>query len=150
MLTCTAVIAGNDANINTVVELTWDQRKRSRYKAKTQCGQDIGWMLERGKTLADNDCLLAEDGTKVRVLAAMENVSVVHSQDPWLLARAAYHLGNRHMPLQVGQGWLRYQYDYVLDDMVRGFGFEVEQAQQPFEPENGAYGEHGGHHHHEH
>jgi urease accessory protein len=64
-----------------------------------------------------------------------------------LFARACYHLGNRHVPLQVGHGWLRYQNDYVLDDMLRQLGLDVKHEQAPFEPENGAYGEHGGHSH---
>ena len=68
--------------------------------------------------------------------------------DPWSLARAAYHLGNRHVALQVGSGWLRYLHDHVLDDMVRGLGFEVVVEEAPFEPEAGAYGGHGHSHSH--
>ena len=130
-----------------IVDLSWDQRKRSRYKSETRCGQPMGWMIERGKVLSDGDCLLADDGRLILVRAALEDVSVVVADNPWLLAKAAYHLGNRHMPLQLGEGWLRYQYDYVLDDMVRGFDLEVKRQQRPFHPENGAYGNHGGHGH---
>jgi urease accessory protein len=64
----------------------------------------------------------------------------VRAGDPWQLARASYHLGNRHVALQIGQGWLRYQHDYVLDDMVRGLGLDVTVEEAPFEPEGGAYG----------
>lgn len=147
MLTCRQVVAAAQGMTALTVDLTWDQRKRSRYKSETRCGQAMGWMIERGKVLNDGDCLLADDGQLIRVKAALEDVSVVLADNPWLLSRAAYHLGNRHMPLQLGEGWLRYQHDYVLDDMVRGFGLEVERLKRPFHPENGAYGNHGGHSH---
>ena len=75
----------------------------------------------------------------IRVLAAPETVSTVRCADPHLLARAAYHLGNRHVPLQIDPGLLRYQHDHVLDDMLRGLGLTVETEQAPFEPEAGAY-----------
>jgi len=75
----------------------------------------------------------------VQVLAAPERVSTVRCADPLLLARAAYHLGNRHVPLQIEAGFLRYQHDHVLDEMVRGLGLEVLIEQAPFEPEAGAY-----------
>ena len=81
----------------------------------------------------------------IGIEAASEDVSTVHHEDPVMLARAAYHLGNRHVPLQVGDGWLRYQHDHVLDDMVRGLGLAVKTETAPFEPEAGAYG--GGHGH---
>ena len=82
------------------------------------------------------------------VRAAAEPVSVVVSADPLLLLRAAYHLGNRHVPLQIGAGWLRYLRDHVLDDLCRGLGLEVEAASLPFEPEAGAYaGSSHGHSH---
>ncbi|ROR98742.1 urease accessory protein [Sinobacterium caligoides] len=150
MLTCRETVVTAKDSSDTQVELSWDQRKRSRYKAVTCCGRELGWMLQRGQTLRDGDCLLAEDGTRIRVKAALEDVSVVLAEDALLLMRAAYHLGNRHMPLQLGEGWLRYQHDHVLDEMVRGFGLRVERLSQPFQPENGAYGSHGGHHRHEH
>jgi urease accessory protein len=80
------------------------------------------------------------------VVAAEETVSTVRCDDPWRLARAAYHLGNRHVPVLIGAGWLRFRHDHVLDDMLRGQGFDVAVENAPFEPEGGAYG--GGHHHH--
>jgi urease accessory protein len=73
---------------------------------------------------------------------------MVTSEDAWQLARASYHLGNRHVALQIGRGWVRYQHDHVLDDMVRGLGLTVTIEQAPFEPEAGAYG--GAHTHHAH
>ena len=68
-----------------------------------------------------------------------ETVSTVHTDDAVMLARAGYHLGNRHVALQIGGGWLRYQHDHVLDDMLRGFGLDVRVDEAPFEPEGGAY-----------
>jgi urease accessory protein len=94
--------------------------------------------------------LQAEDGSLVRVLAAAEPVSVVRCEDAHLLARACYHLGNRHTPLQILGGELRYQHDHVLDDMLRGLGLTPGFAELPFEPESGAYGEHASDHAHGH
>ena len=75
-------------------------------------------------------------------------MSSAHIQDPVLFARACYHLGNRHVPLQIGDDWLRYLHDHVLDDMLRGLGISPHHERATFEPEAGAYG--GGHHHHDH
>jgi urease accessory protein len=114
-------------------------------------GRDAGLFLERGTLLRGGDLLGNQDGLVIRVIAAKETVSTIHSDDPTLLARAAYHLGNRHVPLQVEAGWLRYQHDHVLDDMIRQMGLQVVVEQAPFEPEAGAYQQAtGGHHHHHH
>ena len=133
------------------IELDFQQRQKSRHKAKTVCGEELGWFLERGRVLEHGDVMLCNDGSHVKVIAADETVSQVQSNDPHLLMRAAYHLGNRHVPLQIGEGWLRYQHDHVLDDMLVGLGLIVECCQRPFHPENGAYHGQGGHSHgHEH
>jgi urease accessory protein len=84
------------------------------------------------------------------VIAAPESVSVVRCADPFLLARACYHLGNRHVPLQIMPGELRYHHDHVLDDMLRQFGLEVTYASLPFEPEAGAYASDAHSHSHSH
>jgi urease accessory protein len=89
--------------------------------------------------LRHGDLLLADDGRVVEVEAALETVSTVHTSDGLMLARASYHLGNRHVALAIGPGWLRYQHDHVLDDMLRGFGLDVRVEQAAFEPEGGAY-----------
>ena len=81
------------------------------------------------------------------VRAAEEEVAVVSTEDPWLFARACYHLGNRHVPLQIGDSWLRFQRDHVLEEMVRTLGLAVRHESAPFEPEGGAYGGHRGHEH---
>ena len=137
------------------VVLTFDERQKSRYKTKTVCGRELGWFIERGTVLQDGDFLKCKTGEVVHVAAAAEAVSELRSDDQLLLTRAAYHLGNRHVPLQIGAGFLRYLRDHVLDDMVRGLGLDVAHENHPFQPENGAY--HGqqnnllllhGHHHH--
>lgn len=137
------------------VVLSFDERQKSRYKTTTVCGQELGWFIERGTVLQDGDFLKCKTGEVVRVAAAAEAVSEVCSDDQLLLTRAAYHLGNRHVPLQVGAGFLRYLRDHVLDDMVRGFGLPVAHEHRQFQPENGAYnGQQNsllllhGHHHH--
>lgn len=132
--------------------LPFESRCRSRLRAELPGGEAVGVMLERGQMLRGGDQLLAEDGRVIEIVAADETVSVVRAADGASLLRAAYHLGNRHVPLQIGAGWLRYLHDHVLDDMVIGLGFEVRVEQAPFEPEAGAYSGSPGaaHHHHDH
>ena len=134
-----------------VLTLPFELRQKSRLKAELNNGQEVGLMLPRGLLLRGGDCLRAEDGSVIRIEAADESVSTVHHDDLLMIAKASYHLGNRHVPLQIGNGWLRYQYDHVLDDMVRGLGLNVIHEVAPFEPEGGAYGgSHGHHHEHDH
>jgi urease accessory protein len=133
------------------VWLTCDQRRRARLRVKSSDGTLIGLMLDRGRALQDGDCLRSEDGQVVaRVRAASEHLSRVSTDDPHLLARAAYHLGNRHVPLQLVPGRLAYPHDHVLDAMCRELGLHVEEVIAPFEPETGGYGNHGNGHGHAH
>ena len=125
-----------------VLTLPFELRKKSRFKAVTDNGIEVGLMLPRGYLLRGGDCVLAEDGSVIRIEAADEQVSTVKHKDPLMIARASYHLGNRHVALQIGDGWLRYQHDHVLDDMVKGLGLDVKFESAPFEPEGGAYGGH--------
>lgn len=139
-----------------------DVRVKSRIKVTLNDGREAGLLLPRGLLLRGGDVLSNEDGSEfVQIIAADEGVSVVHCDDPFTLAKACYHLGNRHVPLQIMPGELRYHHDHVLDDMLRQFGLEVTFAHLPFEPEAGAYASeshghsHGhshdhGHDHHEH
>ncbi len=120
--------------------LPYDKRQRSRFRAQLDDGCEVAVQLERGSSLKHGDLLDAADGTVVRVQASPESVSVVRSDDVLALSRAAYHLGNRHVPLQIALGELSYAHDHVLDDMVRQLGLNVDLAQRPFEPEPGAYG----------
>ena len=128
-----------------VVRLTYDQRARSRLRARLDDGREIGILLARGENLRDRDLLASEDGTVIEVRAALESVSTVLSDDSMSLARAAYHLGNRHVALEVQPGRLRWLHDHVLDAMVQGLGLTVTREQAPFEPEPGAYGAIDGH-----
>jgi urease accessory protein len=141
--------AGSEAS--DTLTLPFELRQKSRLLARLDHGEEVALLLPRGRVLRDGDLLLASDGRAVRVRAAAEQVSTATAADAVGLARAAYHLGNRHMPLQVGAGFLRYQQDHVLDEMVRGLGLVVTAELAPFEPEAGAYGEHayahGGHGH---
>jgi urease accessory protein len=125
---------------DTVVSLTLDQRVKSRLRVTLEDGREAGIFLERGERLRDGDCLISQDGLIVRVRSAPERVSTAVSGDPHLLARACYHLGNRHVALQIEPDRLRYLHDHVLDDMVRGLGLSVVVEDAPFEPEPGAYG----------
>ena len=133
--------------ITAILVLDYDQRQKCRMRVTTLCGMDIGVFLPRGESLLDQDILKTTDGRHIRVQAAPEKLSEVVCNDPWMLARAAYHLGNRHVPLQVLPGVLRYQTDYVLDDMIKQLGLSVMQVEAPFQPEKGAYHSHGGHAH---
>ncbi len=144
MLTITQRLA--DTRIATLqLVLPFDLRNKSRLRT-TLSGEDVGLFLERGTVLRGGDLLLADDGRVIEVVAAPETVSTVRSASGGNLARAAYHLGNRHVALQVGDAWLRYQHDHVLDEMVRGLGFSITVEEAQFEPEAGAYG-HGAHQH---
>ena len=149
MIRLTRKIAG-PAVPDASVTLPLHQRIKSRLRVTLDDGRDAGLFLERGTTLKDGDLLVGDDIT-VRVVAADETLSIVRSEDPQLLARACYHLGNRHMSIQIMPGELRYSHDHVLDDMLRGLGLEVTVELAPFEPEPGAYGgsaDGHGHHHH--
>jgi urease accessory protein len=125
--------------ITASVTLPIDVRVKSRARVALNDGREAGLMLPRGLLLRGGDLLTTDDGSEViEVIAAPESVSVVRCADPFLLARACYHLGNRHVPLQIMPGELRYHHDHVLDDMLRQFGLEVTYASLPFEPEAGA------------
>ncbi len=155
MLRLIAVCESPVDEIDGQVTLDLEQRVRSRLRVQLDDGRDAGLFLPRGLQLRGGDCLRAESGEIIRVHAADEPVSSVYCDDPLLLARACYHLGNRHVPLQIGPGFLRYQHDHVLDDMLRGLGLEPRFEQAAFDPEPGAYGsghahQHGHDHGHDH
>jgi urease accessory protein len=131
------------------LELSFDSRQKSRLRALLSSGETVGLFLPRGRVLRHGTLLRLTDGRIVSVLAAPEDVSTVASSDTHLLTRIAYHLGNRHVPLEIGSGFVRYQHDHVLDDMVRMLGASVLFEQAPFEPEAGAYaGAHSNEHDH--
>lgn len=125
--------------------LTFDDRCKSRLAATLDNGEEIALVLPRGTVLRDGDMLIADDGGMVRVIAAPQDVLVVHAHDPVTLTRAAYHLGNRHTPVEVSAAQLKLEADPVLEDMLKRLGAHVDHALTPFQPETGAYG--GGHKH---
>ena len=130
----------NSAPAGVAVTLEHGDRQKSRGLLKLDDGSEAALLLERGTGLQHGDCLLADDGLIVLVQAALEGLSIVTASDPLDLCRAAYHLGNRHVPLQIGALRLAYLHDHVLDDMLRELGLQVTFAAERFEPESGAYG----------
>jgi urease accessory protein len=128
-----------NAAANRSMTLTFDMRRKSRLRARLDDGAEAALVLARGTVLRQGDKLGADDGTVVEVRAADELVSTATTFDPLLLARAAYHLGNRHVPLQIDPGRLRFEHDHVLDDLARSLGLEVVVESAPFEPEQGSY-----------
>ena len=122
------------------VTLTYEARRKSRHKVVLDGGTEAGVILPWGQTVRHGDVLGSPDGRAVRVVAAAEPVMLVHASHPRELARVAYHLGNRHVAVEVGDNVLKLSPDHVLRAMVEGLGAQVELATQPFEPEVGAYG----------
>ena len=129
------------------VTLSFDQRQKSRLRLRLDDGREVALRLGRGEALHGGDRLRTTDGLVIEVRAAEEDVSTAHSENQLTLTRASYHLGNRHVPLEIGSGWIRYAHDDVLDAMVRQLGLEVRRERAGFEPETGAY-RHGTSHRH--
>jgi urease accessory protein len=134
------------AEIGGQLKLPFDLRQKSRLRATLVSGEEVVLMLPRGEILRGGDRVQASDGRVIEIVSAPEKVLHVECATPAELARAAYHLGNRHVPVQVGTGFLRLAEDHVLEEMLRGLGATITPMEAPFEPEAGAYG--GGHHHH--
>jgi urease accessory protein len=134
--------------------LAYELRRRARLRAQLDSGREVGLMLDRGLSLKHGDRLATRDGVLVvEVRARPELLSSVETADRHLLARAAYHLGNRHVPLQIDPGRLAYQHDHVLDGLVHELGLHARVEELPFEPEPGGYSgghRHGHDHHHDH
>jgi urease accessory protein len=136
----------------TTVELDWDVRQKSRFEAMDSAGRSVGIFLPRGTVVRGGDVLVAEDGSLIRVQAAPQPVMVIrhcpHHGTPFDLTRAAYHLGNRHVPIELRPDHLKIEPDPVLGEMLDRMHLIVTQEQAAFEPEGGAYqASHGGHDH---
>lgn len=125
--------------------LAYDARCKSRLAATLDTGEEVALVMPRGTVLTDGDVLVADDGALVRVIAAPEAVLVVRAPDTLTLTRAAYHLGNRHTPVEIGVDYLKLEADPVLEAMLTRLGARVARETLPFHPETGAYG--GGHRH---
>ena len=119
--------------------LPFAERERSRVRGATTMGEAIAILLPRGMRIAAGDILEAEDGRAVAVVAAVEALHEARSDDATTLARAAFHLGNRHAAVEIGSGRLRFTTDDVLAALVRQLGLQVERIDAPFHPEPGAY-----------
>lgn len=132
--------------IDDTAVLSYDQRERCRLRVILQSGGEAGLFLARGTVLPDGALLTGPEGKVVRIIAAQEPTYAIHCDDAHALLRCAYHLGNRHTQVQLGEGMLRMRVDPVLRDMVIGLGARVVEEAAPFEPEAGAYSS-GGHHH---
>jgi urease accessory protein len=136
------------------VELDWDVRQKSRFDATDSSGRALGVFLPRGSVVRGGDVLVAEDGSLIRVLAAPQPVlrvtACAEHGGRADLPRAAYHLGNRHVALEVKPDHLQLEPDPVLADMLRAMHLIVREVQAPFEPESGAYAAAHGHSHHDH
>lgn len=137
--------APSDAIATEKLALTFESRCKSRLRTMLESGEETGLFLPRGTVLRGGDRLLGNDGRVVEVISATEKLMEACSDDPLSLARAAYHLGNRHVAVELRNGRLRFGADHVLGEMVRGLGLPVVDVVAPFEPESGAYG--GGHTH---
>jgi urease accessory protein len=140
----------------STVELDWDVRQKSRFEACDSAGRQIGVFLPRGTVLRGGDVLVAEDGSLIKVIAAPQNVLRItpcsaHGAS-FDLIRAAYHLGNRHVPIELKPDHLKIEPDHVLADMLRAMHLTVAEVNEAFEPESGAYasGGHGHGHNHDH
>jgi urease accessory protein len=134
------------------VVLDFDRRSRRRIALTTEGGLEVVLDLPHATVLRDGDALKLDDGRLVRVVAAPEALAEVGAPDPEQLARIAWHLGNRHLPVQITGRVLRIRRDHVIEDMLRRLGAAVTAVEAPFDPEGGAYGEgraHGHHHHHD-
>lgn len=133
------------------VSLDWDVRQKSRFETTNSLGQSVGVFLPRGTVIRGGDVLVGEDGSLLQVLAAPQAVLRItfdaHHGTPFDLTRAAYHLGNRHVPIELQADHLKIEPDHVLADMLRAMHLTVMAVDEAFEPESGAYGDHGGHAH---
>ncbi|MEW5709142.1 MAG: urease accessory protein UreE [Pseudomonadota bacterium] len=125
--------------------LPFELRCRSRLRTRLETGEEAGLFLEPGTVLRGGDRLLGNDGRVVEVVAAPEQLMEARSEDPAQLARLAYHLGNRHVAVEVGPQWLRFAADAVLEQMLVSLGARVTEVVAPFEPEGGAYRHGHGH-----
>jgi urease accessory protein len=134
----------------STVELDWDVRQKSRFEVLDSAGVQLGIFLPRGAVVRGGDVLVAQDGSLIKVLAAPQTVLKItccatHG-NAFDLIRAAYHLGNRHVPIELKPDHLKIEPDHVLADMLRAMHLTLAEVSEPFEPESGAYAQ-GGHAH---
>jgi urease accessory protein len=145
----TAILpAGSWSDAADEVLIDFDRRHRRRIVLKTQSGRDLLIDFPQAVRLRDGDGLALEGGGIVRVRSRPEPLLEIHAHDDGELVRIAWHLGNRHLPVQLLGDRIRIRVDHVIADMVAGLGGHVEAIEAPFDPEAGAYAPGAGHHHH--
>jgi len=128
--------------IELIIPLTADDRTRSRQRLVLENDLVIFLQLPRGTSLQDGDVLRSPQGDYfAQITAKPEPVLTVTTPDPFKLLQAAYHLGNRHVPLEITPSYLRLAFDPILAPMLKHLGVEVQQETLPFQPEAGAYGD---------
>jgi urease accessory protein len=160
MLACSKLIAGGKGLASVLlkrassVSLDWDVRQKSRFETTDSLGRTLGVFLSRGSVIRGGDVLVAEDGSLIQVNAAPQEVlritaCTVHGS-PFDLTRAAYHLGNRHVPIELKPDHLKIEPDHVLAEMLRAMHMTVHKVNEAFEPEGGAYSSAGHSHGHDH
>ena len=147
MLEITERIEKSTEEITASLTLPFEQRQKSRLRVTLDNGNEASLILDRGSVLRHGDLLRANSGETIEVRAALEAVSVIRESNSHLLSRACYHLGNRHVPLQIEDGLISYLKDHVLDDMVCLLGLKVDHLNASFEPELGAYQNNDKHQH---
>ncbi len=128
--------------IDDAVVLDHDTRKKARIKTITEKGKDIGIFVERGHPLLVGEIVKTECGVVIEVKGKEEDVSTAIAKDWLSFSKICYHLGNRHTSLQIGELWVRFKPDHVLEELTEKFGLTVDRSPAIFEPENGAYGGH--------
>ena len=149
--------AGHWPSENTVdtITLDFDTRHRRRIRLTTDRGEDVLLDLPKTVAMADGDGLQLNNGDWLRIRAAAESLIEVSHTDRHQLMRLVWHLGNRHLPTEIRGNVLLIRPDHVIEDMLHGFGADLQKVQAAFQPEGGAYGHthdqkhHDGQHHHE-
>jgi urease accessory protein len=160
MLTCSKLISGGKGLAQALIKraptvsLDWDVRQKSRFQTEDSSGRVLSVFLQRGQVVRGGDVLVADDGSLVKVNAAPQpllriTACTAHGS-PFDLTRAAYHLGNRHVPIELQPDHLKIEPDSVLAEMLRSMHLIVNTVQEAFEPEAGAYGSHHGYSGHSH
>ena len=134
------------AEISGILTLPWEIRQKGRFRTFTDAGEETGVFLPRGGVLREGELLQTECGKVLQVRARPERLTEARASDWLTFSRVCYHLGNRHVPLQIGELWVRFQPDHVLQEMVELLGLQTGSVEAGFNPEEGAYS--GGHHHH--
>lgn len=147
MITITKYLSTNNINNNVAVDftiyLTSEQRQRTQQRIELDDGESLYLRLPRGKTMNHGDILQSENGEiTVKVVAKSESVITVTAPNPLTLMKAAYHLGNRHVPLEITNNYLKFSPDKILEKMLTKMGLNIKKEMTPFYPEIGAY-----HHH---